>query len=273
MSQMMNMSGFTKAVVGMIVGALVLMVGLQIYPMIVDVGNDINLMTKPGATSVLEYNGKRFDRAAIKVSTHDGPEDYASSAWLKVANTSVGFDFPSGTTLTTAADTVILPNGTEITETAAGAADEHFVQSNVKQASPVKFLQKNTALIGIVIQAIALLLSLAPMGMLGGVGYMFLGKFATGMSTISRVIVATIGVVIGGTVLVTFVGFIDVAYAAIDGNRFTVFGSGLGTLATTITDFWGVLFAIGIIVLAGVFGFQGIKSYRGRQGGDSALSA
>ena len=266
MSQLMNMSGFTTAVVGLIVGALILMVALQVYPMVVDIGNDIHLMTKNGG--VWEVNGKRFDRVAFKTADKTKPEQFDSTDWVTPTGTNV-IACPAEAT---PAGTLILPGGSEVSHPLCASSASTITDGKV--ASPVRFLQKNTSLISIVVQAVALLLSLAPLGMLGGVGYMFLGRFSTGMSTMSRVITAVIGVVIGGTVLVTFVDFIDIAYSAIDGARFTVFASGLGSLANVITDFWGVLFIISMLVLGGVFSFQGYKSYKGRSGGgDSAMVA
>ena len=275
MSSIMDMSGFTKAVVGMIVGALILMVALQVFPMIVDIGNDIFLMTRPSGAAIAEINGKRFDKVAVRTNDKDAPEDFESSDWATISVASGGVLTLNPAPPSSAPKTLILPGGTEITETTSTEATT-FTNTGIKQAKAVRFLQKGSLLITTVITAIALLLSVAPLAMLGGVGYMFLGRFTTGMSSITRVIVAVIGVVIGGTVLTTFVTFIDVAYVAIDGKRFSVFASGLGSLATTLTEFWGVIFAIGLIVQASVFAFQGIGRYRRMRsggGGDSALAA
>lgn len=269
----MNMSGFAMKVGALILGALVLMVALQVFPMVVDIANDLNLMTKSSA--VWETSGgKRFDRVMLQTTTiknaYDASGANASTLWV-TPNT-------NGTiahACTDGAVTVRLPGDQQLAGTCASNV---ITVTGVKAATPLRFLAKNVGLIGIVVAAVALIVSLAPLGMLAGVGYMFLGRFFAGMGTMTKVIVSVIGVVIGGTVLLTFVEFIDVAYSAINGHRFTVYGSGLGSLSTVITDFWGVIMVIGLMILGSVFTFQGVQRYRasrrgGMGGGGSAMSA
>ena len=130
------------------------------------------------------------------------------------------------------------------------------------------------------VELLATIAALAlPLGALGAV--VFFGNtisVATGTSGVSSQIIAVITIVVVILVIVEvfgqFIVYLDQAFDVIDADRFVVYDNGLGTLAETITSFWGILAFASVLPIGfslfrqyqsggGIAGFGGGGSGRG----------
>ena len=130
------------------------------------------------------------------------------------------------------------------------------------------------------VELLATIAALAlPLGALGAV--VFFGNtisVATGTSGVSSQIIAVITIVVVILVIVEvfgqFIVYLDQAFEVIDADRFAVYDNGLGTLAETITSFWGILAFASVLPIGfslfrqyqsggGIAGFGGGGSGRG----------
>ena len=130
------------------------------------------------------------------------------------------------------------------------------------------------------VELLATIAALAlPLGALGAV--VFFGNtisVATGTSGVSSQIIAVITIVVVILVIVEvfgqFIVYLDQAFDVIDKDRFVVYDNGLGTLAETITSFWGILAFASVLPIGfslfrqyqsggGIAGFGGGGSGRG----------
>ena len=130
------------------------------------------------------------------------------------------------------------------------------------------------------VELLATIAALAlPLGALGAV--VFFGNtisVATGTSGVSSQIIAVITIVVVILVIVEvfgqFIVYLDDAFEVIDADRFAVYDNGLGTLAETITSFWGILAFASVLPIGfslfrqyqsggGIAGFGGGGSGRG----------
>ena len=149
--------------------------------------------------------------------------------------------------------------------------------------APVPFWAEPAGLFDEQPQLVELLATIAalalPLGALGAV--VFFGNtisVATGTSGVSSQIIAVITIVVVILVIVEvfgqFIVYLDQAFEVIDADRFAVYDNGLGTLAETITSFWGILAFASVLPIGfslfrqyqsggGIAGFGGGGSGRG----------
>lgn len=124
----------------------------------------------------------------------------------------------------------------------------------------------NATLVDVVIGALALLIGVSPMSVLGMIGYYILNKFDMEQGTIATIIMVVLGAVITVSLLSTFIGFISTAYDAIDANRFSVFNTGLANLAVVIKQFWGVVLIVSFFGLGALL----FKTWRDQKNGSGS---
>ena len=200
---------------------------------------------------------------------------------------------------TTNVVTLIGGSGTPVTCIGDGnfAANEHYISANgsveftygntagtaLPTLDPVPFWAEPAGLFDEQPQLVELLATIAalalPLGALGAV--VFFGNtisVATGTSGVSSQIIAVITIVVVILVIVEvfgqFIVYLDQAFDVIDADRFVVYDNGLGTLAETITSFWGILAFASVLPIGfslfrqyqsggGIAGFGGGGSGRG----------
>ena len=167
---------------------------------------------------------------------------------------------------------LLAADGTELTGQIAGtvatantAVDAtSTVAEGAKYASPANFLQDNRTITNVVIGVLVLIIGVGPIAILGGIGKYLLDTFAGNMSGAMKFLVATLGAVIAITLLGIFVDFIDIAYDAVDSNRFTMYDVNIASLAGTLKQYWGLIFIAGWVSLGSYFGWQAFQKIRGR---------
>ena len=220
-------------------------------------------------------SGARFDRV-IKVVDAVGDTGYNGAAgeyedankydWSKAG--SVTRDTTNTNqcivTLTglVANEKVITADGQVITWPVASGAPT--TGTTVKWSSPANFLQDNRTIVNVVIGVLVLIIGVGPIAILGGIGKYLLDTFAGGMSGAMKFLVATLGAVIAITLMGTFVDFIDIAYDAVDSERFSMYDASIASLASTIKQYWGLIFVAGWVALGSYFGWQAFQRMRGR---------
>ena len=166
---------------------------------------------------------------------------------------------------------LLAADGTELTGQIAGtvatantAVDAtSTVAGGAKHAGPANFLQDNRTIVNVVIGVLVLIIGIGPIAILGGIGKYLLDTFAGGMSGAMKFLVATLGAVIAVTLLGTFVEFIDLAYDAVDAARYTMYDVSIASLASTIKQYWGLIFIAGWVALGSYFGWQAFQKFRG----------
>ena len=89
-----------------------------------------------------------------------------------------------------------------------------------------------------------------------------------GISPLLGVIIMVIGFLLVSGLLSAFVPFIDAALQSLDGDRFAMYESGLGSLGETIGNFWGVTLVAGLLYVA----WQVIAHFRGAGSGAGVFS-
>ena len=121
-------------------------------------------------------------------------------------------------------------------------------------------------LIKIILNAAGLGLPIGAILALSAYGTGFMGKM--GISPLLGVIVMVIGFLLVSGLLSAFVPFIDAALQSLDGDRFAMYESGLGSLGETIGNFWGVTLVAGLLYVA----WQVIAHFRGAGSGAGVFS-
>ena len=219
--------------------------------------------------------GVRFDRA-VEVATAVGATGYNGAAgeyqdpnkydWSSAGTVTRGTTDTKQCILTltgvAANDKVLTADGTVITWPVASAAETSG--TSVKWTSPANFLQDNRTITNVVIGVLVLIIGVGPIAILGGIGKYLLDTFAGNMSGAMKFLVATLGAVIAITLLGIFVDFIDIAYDAVDSNRFTMYDVNIASLAGTLKQYWGLIFIAGWVSLGSYFGWQAFQKIRGR---------
>lgn len=252
----MNLGDFSPKVMAAILYAVVTLLAFSVYPMLVGAGNTIHLNTENACV----LKGARFDRVLLLPTGNsnvtadngnwehsfpvakDGDSDdcvvsvYAASAALKLSD--------AARTTITKDDTgykIILPTGEDgtagnpsLTSNALAAGSQTTIADSAKWEAPVDMFTENSTLVNVVIGALALLIGVSPMSVLGMIGYYILNKFDMEQGSISTIIMVVLGSIIAVSLLSTFISFISTAYDAIDASRFTVFEGGLANLAVVI---------------------------------------
>ena len=185
-------------------------------------------------------NNERFDRIVVKGSnTADEAWAAATASGIFILDDASG-DCDAGSA---AAGTYYTPIGTEVTVDSSNEVEgcEWEEESEIfKQAGM-------GGLIAIVLQAVGLA---GPVLLLTEVGT-FASSFArkAGGNPILSIVITLIVLLLVGTMMQTFVPFLSDAFAAIDANRFLMYDSGLGKLATVISSFLGVVLVAGLLML------------------------
>ncbi len=167
-----------------------------------------------------------------------GDSSFTADAYYVSANGSEEFQYPS------TADTAI---------PATVSPDPYWAQ-------PAGLFDEQPQLVELLATIAALAL---PLGALGAV--VFFGNtisVATGTSGVSSQIIAVITIVVVILVIVEvfgqFIVYLDRAFDVIDKDRFAVYDNGLGTLAETITSFWGILAFASVLPI----GFSLFRQYQ-----------
>ena len=161
---------------------------------------------------------------------------------------------------------LLTADGTTVTsivaDTGAIAANAGITDGATWQ-KPASMFNDNRAIINIIIGATVLIIGIGPIMILGGVGLYLLNTFAGGVSGPTKFLVGTLGAIVAVTLLGSFTDFISVSYDAVDPLRFTMYEHSIASLAGTIKQFWGLIFAAGWVGLGGYFGWQAFQNYRG----------
>ena len=162
----------------------------------------------------------------------------------------------------------VSPNGSVAFQTASGAqihpgkriTSSTTLDSDPIWADPAGLFNEQPQLVELLATITALAL---PLGALGAV--VFFGNtisVATGTSGVSSQIIAVITIVVVILVIVEvfgqFIVYLDDAFDVIDKDRFAVYDNGLGTLAETITSFWGILAFASVLPI----GFSLFRQYQ-----------
>ena len=104
------------------------------------------------------------------------------------------------------------------------------------------------SLITIILSAAGLGLPIGAIMALASYGSVFTQRM--GMSPLLGAIVMVIGFLLVASLLSTLIPFVEVALSSLDGNRFAMYQTGLGALATIIGGFWGVVLVAGLLFIA-----------------------
>ena len=155
-----------------------------------------------------------------------------------------------------ASETAYTPIGTEVTidgvsnGTVTGTASRKpakVIGCEWQEESKIFKQAGMGGLIAIVLQAVGLA---GPVLLLTEVGT-FASSFArrAGGNPILSIVITLIVLLLVGTMMQTFVPFLSDAFEAIDSQRFLMYDSGLGKLATVISSFLGVVLVAGLLML------------------------
>ena len=262
----MQMGDFSPKVMAAIMYAILTLLAFSVYPMLVGAGNTIHLNTENACV----LNGIRFDRILLTdkstISADNGDWDNAIAVVKTSAANTCRFVGTSqndaeGTGLTAKAYTMIVPTGEEVLLPSITLASTTIANSEWK--APEGMFTDNATLVDVVIGALALLIGVSPMSVLGMIGYYILNKFDMEQGTIATIIMVVLGAIITVSLLSTFISFISTAYDAIDANRFTVFAGGLANLAVVIKQFWGVVLIVSFFGLGALL----FKTWRDQKNG------
>ena len=111
-------------------------------------------------------------------------------------------------------------------------------------------------LIDIIAQAAGLGIPLGALIALAMLGGAFVSRM--GLSPLMGVVIIIIAFTMAGSLLDTLTPFVTDAFQSFDGNRFVIYGSGLGLLARIIGNFYGIVIFGGLLVI----GWLVIGQYR-----------
>ena len=104
-----------------------------------------------------------------------------------------------------------------------------------------------------------------PMGALialASFGNSFIAK--VGLNPMVGAIALVLVILLAGSLLDVLTPFVDVAFESANGNRFTVYESGIGTLSTILTNFYGVVIVGGLLFVA----WQMVSLFRSSNSGN-----
>ena len=282
MMDKMNLGDFSPKVMAAILYSILTLLAFSVYPMLVGAGNTIHLNTE----SACVQRGVRFDRILLVLET-DTVTTADNGTWsnaVSVTNGSSGCQVVANTgqKLGDAAETEVVKTtsyvgitptgektGTITTPDPLGSAGIGIAALGTDKAewkAPAGMFTDNGTLVDVVIGALALLIGVSPMTVLGMIGYYILSKFDMEQGTIAAIIMVVLGAVITTSLLSTFITFISTAYDAIDAQRFSVFGGGLANLAVVIKQFWGVVLVVSFFGLGAML----FKTWRDNRNGNNS---
>ena len=167
---------------------------------------------------------------------------------------------------------LLTADGTEVTATVLGTASSatavgvtSITVSGANGSKSASMFNDNRDITNVVLGAIALVIGVGPIVVLGSIGMALLNTFGGSMGGAMKFLIATLGAVIAITLMGTIVDFISIAYDTVDRNRYTMYGQSVASLAGTIRQFWGLIFLASWVGLGGYYGWQGFQSIRGNR--------
>ena len=121
------------------------------------------------------------------------------------------------------------------------------------------------SLITIILSAAGLGLPIGAIIALSSYGAGFMQKM--GMSPLLGAILMVIGFLLVSSLLSALIPFVEDALASMDGDRFAMYDTGLGSLAGVIGGFWGVVLVAGLLYIA----WQVVGHFRNAGNGSGAI--
>ena len=227
------------------------------------VGGDIDGLSL-NSTARCEYQGEKFlwllsTVTATKAFT-DGAEAWEHFGTTGVTKVTFSADAATGhckgSVSSAAANTYYTPKGTKI----AGAADLWDADDEFgtwKTANKSLTALSGGTIVSLLFQAAAIMIPAGAIGFLGYFGARFVAQNIGG-GPLAVGIGATVAVVMAGALLPEVFEPLDRLYLAIDGNRFWVYGQGLGKIGEVIGNFLGISLLGGIVTL-GMLLWKGVK--------------
>ena len=284
-----NLSAFSPRLMmalGYTIAALFL---FAVFPLISGAGNTVFLEARSGGSCELVNGGTRFDKLALQKTVNNRVVSVDHTNWGSTTNSATAQDVleitqTSGASTCQArvlesatADlnsaTYYLPSGETVTiDLPEAAANVAVVPSTVATwVGPASMFQDQAGLVALVVGAIALIIGIGPLVVIGALGYTVLNIFRSNGGGMAMMLMAALGAVIVVSLLGTYVDFISITYDAIDADRFTVYTQNLASLAGTIRQFWGVIFVASFLGLGGLVAYQGYQKFGG--GGKGATKS
>lgn len=245
----MNMFSIITGPIGKVLSLILLM---AVFGLALGTMNSWYMQTRDAGV----VNYERFDRVVLKGDYDTPDEAWAAvtgvvegdaTAAARAANMAYKLAATCGISITggvIADDVLYTPSGTELkfsTTTGHIAGCEWSKSSKLFQQAGMK------QLIEIILQAIGLA---GPVFLLTEVGN-FARSFTQRMGggPILSIILTLVVLLLVGTLMGVFIPFLSDAFAAIDSNRFVMYDSGLGKLATVVSSFLGISLVAGLLVL------------------------
>ena len=249
---MFDIGQFSPKLISSITFSVIALISFSLFPMIAGAGNTMSLNTKEACS----VGGVRADLVVMVESEviTANKADWSKSVGLEEVATGTSEGMCAITDVSVARalnEAYWTPTGEKVKVSVAGTITEQAVLKDSEWKEVPSFFEDNTGLLTIIIGALALLIAVSPIAVLGGIGYMLLGKFQGGGGNgMSVAIIAVLGAIVGVTLLEVFVEFISVSYDAIDPERYSVFQGGLANLGVTIKRFWNIIFIASFFGLA-----------------------
>ena len=251
-----NIAGLVGSIIALAISAIVLLTFAT--PIIGDM-NGIFLLS----TNSCGLNGERFDQVAKAASaTATAEAAWHTSSPTVYRMTKNATDNKCYNDSITSGDTLFTPKGTRLT---ASADDLISDTATWKPASPALTALAGGSLVQLLFGAMGIMLPAGALGFLGYFGASIV-RANIGGGTLAVAIGATITVVIIGNILPEVFTPLDALFYALDGARFSIFASGIGSLAGVLGNFLGVSLIGGLITL-------GVMLWQGRNGSTAGTSA
>ena len=186
----------------------------------------------------------------------DGTPEAAATGVQYVASSDAGIYFtPQGERVSIAAKGNVTAAGVAAGATDAGATDAGDIISTTVGRWQEQSDSLGAGGLGTLIQllfgAMGLMLPAGALGFMSYTGSKLVSeKFGGGLLTSALVVV--VGVVVVGAILPQIIEPLDTFFLALDGNRFYIFSTGIGKLASTLGNFMGISLIAGVIALGGL---------------------
>jgi len=280
-----DMSGFSYKVLSAMAYAVGAMFAFALFPTFNGGAQGVHLEARAEGSCETSA-GQRFDRivpmADLGATTPYGsgwfvgksgeetdPNKYDWSKGLNVIQTSGGTTCSLNggeSAYSNATKKALTADGTEVTASAALASGAGSLTiASSKWSKSASMFNDNRDITNVVLGAIALVIGVGPIVVLGSIGMALLNTFGGSMGGAMKFLIATLGAVIAITLMGTIVDFISIAYDTVDRNRYSMYGSSVASLAGTIRQFWGLIFLASWVGLGGYYGWQGFQSIRGNK--------
>lgn len=271
-----DMSGFSMKVLAAMAYAVGAMFAFALFPTFNGGAQGVHLEARAEGSCVTS-SGQRFDRI-VELATATTDAHFSGKAgeytdpnkydWSKAASVTRGTSDTTQCLVTltglAADDKILTADGTEITWPVASGDETD--DTTVGWEASASMFNDNRDITNVVLGAIALVIGVGPIVVLGSIGMALLNTFGGSMGGAMKFLIATLGAVIAITLMGTIVDFISIAYDTVDRNRYSMYGSSVASLAGTIRQFWGLIFLASWVGLGGYYGWQGFQSVRGTRG-------